>query len=110
MIKHQHEADTNRLFLAFDKFNPLSSTQLRVRLRIPSHYRQQPILSRLISNYKLIVNITGAQLERNTQEDGNFELELRGTPHQIRQGLAFLESMKVQITGKPGTSGDGWHY
>lgn len=97
------------LALAPQLADAIDSSQIRVCLKIPSSYRETPILSRLITEYGLVVNITGALLEENPKGDGCFDLELRGSVYRIRQGLAFLESLEVTIIGKPGTSGDGWH-
>jgi ABC-type methionine transport system ATPase subunit len=88
----------------------MSSTQVRVHLQIPSNYQQQPILSWLILNYGLVVNITGALVEDTTQKFGYFELELRGSIFQIEQGLNYLETLGIKIIGKPNTNGDSWHY
>lgn len=86
-----------------------SLTQIRLRLYIPLFYRRQPIVSRLILEYGLIVNITGARLETNSKKPGQFDLELSGTLQQIRSGLAYLETLNLKIVGKPNTAGDGWY-
>lgn len=98
-----------KLALASRNSVSIGFNQLRVRLEIPPSHGQTPIISRLITGYGLVVNITGALLGEKTQGYGYFDLELRGTVHQIRQGLTFLESLDVTVLGKPGTSGDGWH-
>ncbi len=51
----------------------------RIRLRIPKDYHQEPVISRLVSDYGLIVNITAAILGANAVGDGWFDLELQGT-------------------------------
>lgn len=83
---------------------------MRVRLEIPSCYQHEPIISRLISDYGLVVHITGANLAELPPSCGCFDLELRGTVHQITQSLAYLESLDVTIIGKAGTAGDSWFY
>ncbi len=88
----------------------MSSIQVRVHLQIPSTYQQQPILSQLILNYGLVVNITGAFIEDTTQKSGYFDLELTGHTHQIKQGLNYLETLGIKVVGKPNTNGDSWHY
>ena len=85
-------------------------TQVRVQIRIPSRYRQEPIISRLIVEKGLVVNITGAALGETTGSEGLFDLELRGTPEQIRQGLLYLRSLEIKLIGKPNAEGDSWHY
>lgn len=84
-------------------------TKTRIRLHIPPDYQQEPVISRLSSDYGLSVNITGAKLAATTQA-GIFELELRGTPQQIQTGLTYLRSLNVKVIGKPNAEGDSWHY
>ena len=82
----------------------------RVHLQIPARYRHEPVISRLISEFGLAVNITGAMVGSNTDERGYFDLELRGTVLQISNGLAFLKSLDLKVVGKPNSDGDEWHY
>lgn len=89
-------------------FQSSKSTKIRLRLHIPGHYQQEPVISRLIAIHGLVVNITGAMLGKQTNGEGRFDLELRGTVPQIRHGLAYLESLNLKIVGKPNTEGDGW--
>jgi len=42
-------------------------TKTRIRLHIPPDYQQEPVISRLSSDYSLSVNITGAKLAATTQ-------------------------------------------
>ncbi|AKG20623.1 NIL domain-containing protein [Calothrix sp. 336/3] len=86
-------------------------THIRLHLQIPGIYHQEPIISRLISDYQLVVNITGAILENHPQAPGYFDIELSGTIPQIHQGLKYLESLKLQIKGKGNfAGGDSWFY
>jgi L-aspartate semialdehyde sulfurtransferase ferredoxin len=85
------------------------TTQIRLQLHIPSFYYQEPIISRLISDYGLLVNITGARLGA-THHQGRFDLELRGTPQQLHKGLNYLQSLNIKIVGKSNAEGDSWHY
>lgn len=89
--------------------NLIDATQVRIRLQIPLHYRHAPIISQLISDYGLVVNITGALLVENIQTAGRFDLELQGNYHQLCQAFAFLESLDIEIIGKPTVAGDNWH-
>lgn len=89
-------------------FQSSKSTKICLRLHIPGHYQQEPVISRLIAIHGLVVNITGAMLGKQTNGEGCFDLELRGTVSQIRHGLAYLESLNLKIVGKPNTEGDGW--
>ncbi|HEY9629490.1 MAG TPA: NIL domain-containing protein [Coleofasciculaceae cyanobacterium] len=72
-------------------------TQLRVRLRIPKAYQQEPIISNLITRYGLKVNIAAALLGANGREDGWFDLELNGTQAQIQSALMDLNDLDLEI-------------
>ncbi len=72
-------------------------TQLRVRLEIPEKYYHEPVISRLISEYKLSVNVTGAFLPVDGGQHGWFELELLGPSSQILAGLLYLNQLEVLV-------------
>jgi L-aspartate semialdehyde sulfurtransferase ferredoxin len=104
---------TNKLALtppALEKIGKNNITQIRLRLYIPPHYHQEPVISRLISEYDLRINITGAMLGENTNWQGCFDLEICGNLPQISRCLAYLESLNMKIKGKPNACGDSWHY
>ena len=90
---------TLRTFSA--KFDSTTSsdrhTQLRVRLRIPKEYQQEPVISNLITRYGLKVTITAALLGANGREDGWFDLELDGTQAQIQSALIDLNDLDLEI-------------
>ncbi|MDZ8184409.1 MAG: NIL domain-containing protein [Nostoc sp. ChiSLP02] len=69
----------------------------RIRVRIPKNYHQEPVISRLVSDYGLTVNITAAILGANAVGDGWFDLELKGTQAQIQSGLAYLHDLKLEV-------------
>ncbi|MBD2100694.1 NIL domain-containing protein [Leptolyngbya sp. FACHB-261] len=94
--------------LTSSNLNRGTATRIRVKIRIPSEHRQEPVISRLISEHRLLVNITGAKLEDCPQAEGWFDLELHGTPPQLQQGLAYLQNLDIQIWGKPNPDGDSW--
>lgn len=77
--------------------NDNTLTQQRIRVRISKNYHQEPVISRLISEYKLTVNIKAAFLGQDTISDGWFDLELQGTEAQIQNGLAYFEQLKLEI-------------
>ncbi|MFB2978198.1 NIL domain-containing protein [Microseira sp. BLCC-F43] len=81
-------------------------TQKRIRIRIPKQYHQDPVISRLISDYNLTVNITAAILGGNANGDGWFDLELRGTITNIRRSLDYLNELDLEIWND--TETDGW--
>jgi ABC-type methionine transport system ATPase subunit len=72
-------------------------TQLRVRMRIPKQYQQEPIISNLITRYGLTVNIAAALLSANGREDGWFDLRLQGTEGQIQSALIDLNDLDLEI-------------
>lgn len=72
-------------------------TQTRVRIRVPKEYHQEPVISRLISEYGLMVNVNAALLGVNSADDGWFDLDLHGTASQIESALTYLNDLDVQI-------------
>ncbi|MBD2664583.1 hypothetical protein B6N60_03919 [Richelia sinica FACHB-800] len=69
----------------------------RIRLRIPTDYHQEPVISRLVSQYGLIINIRAALLAANAVGDGWFDLDLQGTAAQVENGLAYLQELELEI-------------
>jgi NIL domain len=72
-------------------------TNKRIRVRIPKNYHQEPVISRLVSDCGLIVNITAAVLGANAIGDGWFDLDLQGTIGQIEKGLTYLNNLDLEI-------------
>jgi ABC-type methionine transport system ATPase subunit len=72
-------------------------TQAQIKLWIPKNYHREPILSHLISDHGITVNITGAPCSNNLRDDRWFLLELRGKAKQIRSALAYLDKNKLQM-------------
>lgn len=83
-------------------------TKTRIKIQIPQHYHQEPVISRLTSEYGLTFNITRAILAVHNQEEGLIDLELFGTTEQIQRAIAYLLQLKVKIWGKPNPDGDAW--
>ncbi len=77
--------------------NDNTLTNKRIRLRIPQEYHQEPVISRLVSDYGLTVNISAAILGSNAIGDGWFDLDLQGTPAQINNALVYLNDLDLQI-------------
>jgi ABC-type methionine transport system ATPase subunit len=69
----------------------------RIRVRITQNHHQEPVISRLVSEYGLTVNIKAAILGQNAVGDGWFDLDLQGTETQIQNGLNYLQELKLQI-------------
>jgi ABC-type methionine transport system ATPase subunit len=80
----------------------------RIRVRIPKEYHQEPVISRLASDYGLQVNIIGAILGQNAREDGWFDLLLKGTPQQINSAMIYLSDLDIEIWGDSKSEVDGW--
>lgn len=69
----------------------------RIRIRITQDHHQEPVISRLVSEYGLTVNIKAAILGQNAVGDGWFDLDIQGTETQIENGLAYLRELNLQI-------------
>lgn len=81
-------------------------TSKRIRLRISRDFHQEPIISRLVSDSGLSVNIAAAILGANGVGDGWFDLDLKGTVSQIQQGINYLNDLNLQIWQEGEL--DGW--
>ena len=75
-------------------------THLRIRIRIPKEYQEEPIISRLISDYELTVNLNAALLASNIKNDGWFDLDLRGKKCQIDSAMIYLNDLDVEVWSK----------
>jgi hypothetical protein len=95
----------NNLQLDPDEDNRLTQTQ--ITMRVPQNYHKEPIISRLVSDHGVTVNIIAAILGENAKEDGWFNLELEGTSHQIQSALVYLEELDLEIWDKS-SSDDTW--
>ncbi len=85
----------------------LAETPVRIRVKIPKQYHREPVISRLVSDYGLTVNIKAAILGANTPGDGWFDLELHGSSEQIHSGLAYVQELGLEIWfDSPAESGD----
>jgi ABC-type methionine transport system ATPase subunit len=83
-------------------------TSNRIQIRIPKTYHQQPVISHLVSEYGVTINIAGALLAANAPEEGWFDLELQGNPQQIRSALVYLNDLDLEIWHRSGVQEDGW--
>lgn len=86
--------------------NDTRVTQKRIRIRIPKHYHQEPVISYLVSHYQVTVNITAAILGANANGDGWFDLELRGLNSNIQDALNYLQDLNLEVWKDTDT--DGW--
>jgi ABC-type methionine transport system ATPase subunit len=83
-------------------------TQTRIKIRIPKDLHEEPVISRLVSQHGVTVNIIAALLGSNARDDGWFELELRGTSQQLQSALIYLDELDLEIWGKSTCEADGW--
>jgi hypothetical protein len=72
-------------------------TSQRIRVRITKDYHQEPVISRLVSDYGLTINIKAAFLGQDAISDGWFDLDLQGTESQIDNGLSYLQDLKLEV-------------
>lgn len=78
----------------------------RIRIRIPPKYHQEPVISRLVSQYGLTVNIAAALLGQNARDDGWFDLQLQGNSAQIRSALIYLNDLDLEVWDESGHAED----
>lgn len=90
LLKHQINGGNN---MAVDS----QIIQKRIRIRIPKHYHQEPVISRLVSHYNLTVNITAAVLGANANGDGWFDLDVKGTNAEIESAMTYLSELDLEI-------------
>jgi len=83
-------------------------TRTRIRIRIPKEYGDEPVISRLVSQHGVTVNICAALLGASARDDGWFDLELRGKSDQIQSALTYLDEMDLEIWGESNSEEDGW--
>jgi len=83
-------------------------TKIRIKIRIPKNFQEEPVISRLVSEHGVTVNIAGALLGANARDDGWFDLELLGTTSQIQSSLLYLEELKLEIWSQSNIEEDAW--
>jgi ABC-type methionine transport system ATPase subunit len=75
--------------------------EARIRMRIPREYQQEPVISHLVSQFGLKVNINAAILGLNGNTDGWFELRVTGSQNTIDSAINYLNNLGIEIwTGK----------
>jgi L-aspartate semialdehyde sulfurtransferase ferredoxin len=83
-----------------------SVTQIRLRLQTSQPYPLEAMLSNLVSDHELTLNITRIKRENDTFQQ--LDLEIRGTILRITHGLDYLKSLDITIKGRPNAEGDAW--
>ncbi len=74
-----------------------SQTTKRIRVRIPEKHHQEPVISTLVSDYHLTINIKAAMLGSNGKGDGWFDLDLQGGSQDIELALTYLKTLDLQL-------------
>lgn len=82
---------------------------MSISVRIPERLHEVPVISRLISEYGLTINIRAAILGDGARGDGWFSLDLQGRETQIRSAMAYLEALDLEIWSiGDGDREEGW--
>ncbi|BAZ17909.1 hypothetical protein NIES4071_97900 [Calothrix sp. NIES-4071] len=87
----------HQLQIEADNTKNNNTARLKLQLGILKRYQHKPIISELVSNFGLTVNITGALLNDGTYHDGLFELEIWGQVRQIHSSLMHLEKLGLSV-------------
>lgn len=82
--------------------------QTHIRLCIPKQFHQEPIISNLITQYHLTVNIAAALLSVNAHDDGWFDLQLYGTAQHINSALIYLNDLDLEIWHDTDPQSENW--
>ncbi|MEY3299476.1 MAG: hypothetical protein RLZZ597_2736 [Cyanobacteriota bacterium] len=82
---------------ALHRKDPESLVQTQVKIRIPKARHPDPVISNLINRYGLKVNILGALLGANGEEDGWFELAIEGRAATIHDALLDLVELDADL-------------
>lgn len=83
-------------------------TQVRVRVRISKDYHQEPIISQLISQYDVNVNIMAALLDATGNQDGWFDLQLQGAVTNIQSALIYMNDLDLEMWCD--SDSEGWYW
>jgi ABC-type methionine transport system ATPase subunit len=67
-----------------------------IKVRIPEDLHSEPVISNLISQHGVTVNIVSATLGVNAGS-GWFHLSLKGTHAQIQTAIAYLNDLDIEI-------------
>jgi ABC-type methionine transport system ATPase subunit len=67
-----------------------------VKIRIPEELHSEPVISQLISQYGITVNIISATLGVNAGS-GWFHLSLKGNQAQILTAIAYLNDLDIEL-------------
>jgi len=79
--------------------------KLRLRVKISSQYRPEPVIYTLIARYRLKINIHAAILGPNPNTEGWFDLELTGTKVTVPAALKYLKELGIEFWTDEGIRG-----
>jgi len=71
------------------------TNRIRLQLCISKNHYHKPVISELVSRYGVTVNITGALLKPDVQNDGWFDLEIWGSQDQLFSSFSYLQSFFI---------------
>lgn len=77
----------------------------RVVLKYPPHLVDQPVISKLVKDFDLMVNITRARI--TPREEGRMVIELSGKRSALEAGIGYLTEVGVEI--QPLAQDVKWH-
>jgi len=85
-------------------------TTASITLRIGGDYHQEPIISHLISEFGLSININAAILGADAKDEGWFKLDLQGTEAQIQTASIYLNDLGLELWNEKNISDndEGW--
>ncbi len=76
---------------------PHTPVTKRIRVRIPEKYHREPVISNLVSDYHLTINIKAAMLGSNSKGDGWFDLDLQGNSQDLDLALNYIRSLDLEL-------------
>jgi len=68
-----------------------------VRVRVPGGGQEEPVLSQLITQYGVTINIQAALFDPQNQAEAWLDLELYGTPAALKDCLAVMRSRQWEL-------------
>jgi|YNPBryBLVA2012_1023415.scaffolds.fasta_scaffold07476_2 hypothetical protein len=71
-----------------------------VRVRVPAGGQEEPVLSQLITQYGVTVNIQAALFDPQNQAEAWLDLELYGTPTALTACLAVMQSRQWELVSQ----------
>jgi len=94
--------------LNLDQTDHNRPTELRLKIRVPKRYQQEPVISELGTRHNLKVNILAAVLGANGEGDGWFDLNISGRAEDIDNALVYLSDLDVEVWNKSESGHTGW--